>query len=74
MIAAAKEMKERLEDLGLVTFAKTTGGKGLHVVTPFDAGKSIGWPEAKAIAREICAVFAAAMAAARTSKKSLVSR
>jgi bifunctional non-homologous end joining protein LigD len=59
VIAAAKELKKRLGDLGLVTFAKTTGGKGLHVVTPFDAGKSIGWPEAKAIAREICARMAA---------------
>jgi bifunctional non-homologous end joining protein LigD len=59
VVAAAKELKERLEDLGLVPFAKTTGGKGLHVVTPFDAGKSIRWPEAKAIAREICARMAA---------------
>jgi bifunctional non-homologous end joining protein LigD len=63
VIAAAKELKERLEDLGLATFAKTTGGKGLHVVTPFDAGKSpktqISWPQAKAIAREICARMAA---------------
>ena len=59
VIAAAKELKERLEVLGLVTFAKTTGGKGLHVVTPFDAGKSITWPHAKAIAREICARMAA---------------
>ena len=59
VMAAAKEMKERLEALGLVPFAKTTGGKGLHVVTPFEAGKGIGWPEAKAIAREICARMAA---------------
>jgi len=59
VIAAAKEMKERLEELGFVTFAKTTGGKGLHVVTPFDAGRTIGWPEAKAIAREICVRMAA---------------
>jgi bifunctional non-homologous end joining protein LigD len=59
VVAAAKELKERLEELGLVPFAKTTGGKGLHVVTPFDAGKSIGWPEAKAIAREICSRMAA---------------
>jgi bifunctional non-homologous end joining protein LigD len=58
VIAAAKELKERLEELGLITFAKTTGGKGLHVVTPFDAGKSIGWQEAKEIAREICARMA----------------
>ena len=59
VMAAAKELKDRLENLGLVTFAKTTGGKGLHVVTPFDAGKSITWPQAKAIAREICARMAA---------------
>ena len=59
VVAAAKELKERLEELGLVPFVKTTGGKGLHVVTPFDAGKSIGWPEAKSIAREICARMAA---------------
>ena len=54
VIAAAKELKDRLESLGLVPFLKTTGGKGLHLVTPFDAGKNIGWPEAKSIAREIC--------------------
>jgi bifunctional non-homologous end joining protein LigD len=59
VVAAAKELKTRLETLGLVPFAKTTGGKGLHVVTPFNAGKSIGWPEAKAIAREICVRMAA---------------
>jgi len=28
-------------------------------VTPFNAGQSIGWPQAKAIAREICARMAA---------------
>ena len=59
VVAAANELKARLESLGLVPFAKTTGGKGLHVVTPFDAGTSIGWRHAKAIAREICARMAA---------------
>ncbi len=59
VVAAAKELKDRLENLGLATFVKTTGGKGLHVVTPFDAAASIGWPEAKAIAREICVRMAA---------------
>jgi bifunctional non-homologous end joining protein LigD len=59
VVVAAKELKERLEALGLVPFVKTTGGKGLHVVTPFDAGKIIGWKEAKAVAREICVRMAA---------------
>ena len=59
VIVAAKELKERLEKLGLVPFAKTTGGKGLHVVTPIEAGNAIGWHQAKAIAREICARMAA---------------
>lgn len=59
VVAAAKELKTRLDDLGLISFPKTTGGKGLHVVTPFTTGASIGWPQAKAIAREICARMAA---------------
>jgi bifunctional non-homologous end joining protein LigD len=61
VVEAALELKERLEHLGLVPFCKTTGGKGLHVVTPFAIGKKdkIGWPEAKAIAHEICAQMAA---------------
>ena len=58
VIAAAKELKQRLEALGLATFAKTTGGKGLHVVTPFKAG-GLDWKHAKAITREICARMAA---------------
>ena len=53
VIAAARELKERLEALGLAAFAKTTGGKGLHVVTPFKAD-GLGWKDAKTIAREIC--------------------
>jgi bifunctional non-homologous end joining protein LigD len=57
-VAAAKELKERLEALGLTPFAKTTGGKGIHVVTPFKA-EGLSWKDAKMIAREICARMAA---------------
>jgi bifunctional non-homologous end joining protein LigD len=61
VIDAAIELKGRLEELGFVPFCKTTGGKGLHIVTPFSISKKdkTGWPEAKAIAREICARMAA---------------
>jgi bifunctional non-homologous end joining protein LigD len=58
VIDAALEVRDRLNDLGLVGFCKTTGGKGLHVVTPVEA-EGLGWPEAKAVAREICVRMAA---------------
>jgi bifunctional non-homologous end joining protein LigD len=43
----------------LVSFCKTTGGKGLHVVTPLAKRRNkLGWAEAKAFAREVCARMA----------------
>jgi bifunctional non-homologous end joining protein LigD len=58
VIAGAREIRDRLHALGLVSFCKTTGGKGLHVVTPVEA-KDIGWPLAKAFARDVCKRMAA---------------
>lgn len=57
VIEAAREVRDRLEALGLVSFCKTTGGKGLHVVTPLKAGK-VDWPTAKAFARDLCKAMA----------------
>jgi bifunctional non-homologous end joining protein LigD len=56
VIAAAREMRERLTALGLESFCKTTGGKGLHVVTPLKTtGKDqLSWKEAKAFAQAVC--------------------
>ena len=56
VVVAAKEMRERLNALGLISFCKTTGGKGLHVVTPLSLVKKSTptWPEAKSFAREVC--------------------
>ena len=60
VVEAAKEMKARLEKIGLVTFCKTTGGKGLHVVTPLTVRERdrLGWKEAKAFAQAVCSQMA----------------
>jgi bifunctional non-homologous end joining protein LigD len=60
VVKAALEIKERLEALGLATFCKTTGGKGLHVVTPLAEAKrgTLTWPEAKAFAQDVCRLMA----------------
>jgi bifunctional non-homologous end joining protein LigD len=56
VIEAAREMRQRLTAAGLESFCKTTGGKGLHVVTPLlhGARDRVTWKEAKAFAQAIC--------------------
>jgi len=59
VIAAALEIRDRLNKVGLESFCKTTGGKGLHVVTPLDGGKgAVAWPDAKNFAHIVCAQMA----------------
>jgi bifunctional non-homologous end joining protein LigD len=56
VIEAAKDMRQRLTAVGLESFCKTTGGKGLHVVTPLlhGAKDKVTWKEAKAFAQAVC--------------------
>jgi bifunctional non-homologous end joining protein LigD len=56
VIEAARDMRRHLADLGLESFCKTTGGKGLHVVTPLAHGATdrVTWKEAKAFAQGVC--------------------
>jgi bifunctional non-homologous end joining protein LigD len=61
IMEAAMELRERLERLGLTSFCKTTGGRGLHVVTPLHSGSEfqVAWPAAKDFARSLCTQMAA---------------
>jgi bifunctional non-homologous end joining protein LigD len=45
---AADEVRTRLKKIGLTSFLKTTGGKGLHVVIPIEP--TLDWPAAKEFA------------------------
>ncbi|HEY6084821.1 MAG TPA: DNA ligase D, partial [Nitrospira sp.] len=51
VIEAAQLTRALLDELGLESFVKTTGGKGLHVVTPIQ--RVDGWEEVKAFAKSV---------------------
>lgn len=51
VIAAAFEVRDRLAELGLTSFVKTTGGKGLHVVAPVERERD--FDEVKAFCRAL---------------------
>jgi bifunctional non-homologous end joining protein LigD len=57
VVEAALAMRERLDALGLESFLKTTGGKGLHVVAPFK--REHEWPLIKEFARAVATATAA---------------
>ena len=56
VVDAAKELRKRIEALGLKAFVKTTGGKGIHVATPVKGTKTrpITWDDAKDFALTLC--------------------
>jgi bifunctional non-homologous end joining protein LigD len=57
VIAAAEEVRARLKNVGLASFVKTSGGKGLHVVSPIKPKAE--WPAVKAFTKSIADSMAA---------------
>jgi len=51
VIQGAREVRRRLQDLGIESYVKTSGGKGLHVVSPLEP--SLDWDELKKFAHSI---------------------
>ena len=53
---AAREVHDRLRRLGLTSFLKSTGGKGLHVVVPLEP--KAGWDDVKSFSKAFADVMA----------------
>ncbi len=53
---AAKELKDRLKDIGLESFHMTTGGKGIHVVVPL--ARKHTWDQHRDFAEALARVMA----------------
>jgi bifunctional non-homologous end joining protein LigD len=56
VIAAARDVRERLAAVDLQSFVKLSGGKGLHVVLPIDG---VDWEAAKTFAQALAFAMAA---------------
>ncbi len=54
--SAAMLIRDRLEDRGLSSFALLTGGKGIHIIAPFDRGPS--WDDLGAFAKGLATELA----------------
>ncbi len=75
MLKTARLMRERLSGLGLASFVKTTGGKGLHIVVPltpkadWETVKRFSKAVAESIVRDRPAEYIATMSKAKRRGK-----
>ena len=51
VVAAARQLRGFLDQAGLQSFVRTTGGKGLHLVVPL--APAAPWPQARAFAQAV---------------------
>jgi bifunctional non-homologous end joining protein LigD len=56
VVAAARDVRARLAGVGLVSFVKLTGGKGLHVMLPMEG---VDWETAKTFAQALALAMVA---------------
>ena len=56
VIEAARDVRDRLIALGLQSFVKTSGGKGLHVVVPVEP--EAAWDDVKVFTTTVAATMA----------------
>jgi bifunctional non-homologous end joining protein LigD len=70
----ARTVRDLLAELGLQTFLKTTGGKGLHVVAPLARRQGQGWDEVKAFTKSVAEAVTAAQPDLYTAKLPKVRR
>lgn len=68
VITAAQLVRGLLEEIGLISFVKTTGGKGLHVVVPLKPER--GWDEVKGFSRAVAHHLAQTLPDRYTAKMS----
>ena len=59
VLDAARAIRARFADAGLVGFVKTSGGKGLHVVAPLKPTDAAGWDAVKGFAATMARTMAA---------------
>lgn len=72
VVDSARQVRQFLEELGLESFVKTTGGKGLHIVVPVD--RRYDWDEVKSFCKGVAELIEQAAPARYTSNMSKAAR
>jgi bifunctional non-homologous end joining protein LigD len=72
VVESAQQLRIFFEELGLKTFLKTSGGKGLHIMVPIE--RRLDWDEAKDACQQIAAAIVRADPARYTANMSKAAR